>query len=83
MAKFEVSWLVQLHSSYQTESFKGYFKVLNKEVFGKVEVKKKEALRRVSFWDDLEKQRERLKKSSRVGLFWKRFPGDKNPGSVG
>ena len=40
------------------KALKGILKSWNKEVFGKVEVKKKEALRRVSFWDDLEKQRE-------------------------
>ena len=39
------------------KALKGILKSWNKEVFGKVEVKK-EALRRVSFWDDLEKQRE-------------------------
>ena len=30
----------------------------NKEVFVRVETKKKEALRRISFWDDLEKEKE-------------------------
>ena len=40
------------------KALKGILKSWNIEVFGKVEVKKKEALRRVSFWDDLEKQRE-------------------------
>ena len=39
------------------KSLKGILKSWNMEVFGKVEVKK-EALRRVLFWDDLEKQRE-------------------------
>ena len=37
---------------------KGILKTWNKEVFSKVEVKKKEALCRVSFWDHLEKDRE-------------------------
>ena len=40
------------------KALKGILKTWNREVFGKVEVKKKEALRRVSFWDDLEKERE-------------------------
>ena len=40
------------------KALKGLLKSWNMEVFGKVEVKKKEALQRVSFWDDLEKQRE-------------------------
>ena len=58
MAKFKVSWLVQLHSGCQLKALKGILKSWNMEVFGRVEVKKKEALQRVSFWDDLEKQRE-------------------------
>ena len=33
-------------------------KTWNREVFGKVETNKKDALRRVAFWDDLEKERE-------------------------
>ena len=40
------------------KALKGILKSWNMEVFGKVEVKKKEALQRISFWDDLEKQRE-------------------------
>ena len=37
---------------------KGILKVWNKEVFGRVETKKMEALRRVALWDDLEKEKE-------------------------
>ena len=58
------------------KALKGVLKTWNKEVFSKVDVKKKEALRRVLFWDDLEKDRElvfeerrkeqRPNKSSRV-----------------
>ena len=40
------------------KALKGILKSWNMEVFGRVEVKKREALQRVSFWDDLEKQRE-------------------------
>ena len=40
------------------KALKGILKSWNMEVFGKVEVKKKEVLQRVSSWDDLEKQRE-------------------------
>ena len=40
------------------KGFKGILKVWNKEVFGRVEANKLEALRRVSYWDDLEKDRE-------------------------
>ena len=40
------------------KALKGILKSWNMEVFGRVEVKKKEALQRVSFWDDLGKQRE-------------------------
>ena len=40
------------------KALKGILKSWNMEVFGRVEVKKKEALQRVSFWDGLEKQRE-------------------------
>ena len=39
------------------KALKGILKVWNKEVFGRVETKK-EALRRISFWDDLEKEKE-------------------------
>ena len=57
-------------------------------MFGRVETKKKDALWRVAFWDDLEKERElgleeieeqtKAKEELRVGLSWRRFPGDKN-----
>ena len=53
---------MKFHSSYtfilaaKLKALKGIL-TWNKEVFGKVEVKK-EALRRVLFWDDLEKDRE-------------------------
>ena len=40
------------------KAWKGILKVWNIEVFGRVETNKLEALRRVSFWDDLEKERE-------------------------
>ena len=40
------------------KALKGILKSWNMEVFGRVDVKKKEALQRVSFWDGLEKQRE-------------------------
>ena len=36
---------------------KGILRVWNKEVFGRVELQKKEALSRISFWDDLEKEK--------------------------
>ena len=90
---------MKFHGSYsfilatKLKALKGILKTWNKEVFGKVEVKKKDALHRVLFWDDLEKDRElvleerrkeqRPNKSSRVGLFWKRYPGDRNLGSFG
>ena len=37
---------------------KDIIKIWNREVFGRVESNKLEALRRVSFWDDLEKERD-------------------------
>ena len=40
------------------KALKGILKGWNKEAFGRVETKKKEALRRVVFWDDLEKEKE-------------------------
>ena len=40
------------------KTLKGILKVWNKEVFGRVESNTLEALRRVSYWDDLEKERE-------------------------
>ena len=40
------------------KALKGILKVCNKEVFGRVELKKKEALSRISFWDEVEKDKE-------------------------
>ena len=40
------------------KTLKGILKGWNKEVFGRVETKMKEALRRVVLWDDLEKEKE-------------------------
>ena len=39
------------------KALKGILKGWNKEALGRVETKKKEALRRVVFWDDLEKEK--------------------------
>ena len=41
----------------KVKALKGILRVWNKEVFGRVEVQKKEALSRISFWDDLEKEK--------------------------
>ena len=52
------------HGSYsfilaaKLKGLKDILKVWNREVFGRVEANKLEALRRVSYWDDLEKDRE-------------------------
>ena len=40
------------------KALKGILKVWNKEVFGSVEKKKKEALSRIAFWDEVEKEKE-------------------------
>ena len=40
------------------KALKGILKIWNREVFGKVELNKKEALRRISFWDEVEKGKE-------------------------
>ena len=40
------------------KGLKGKLKAWNKEVFGNVRTKKAEALHRVGFWDNLEKERE-------------------------
>ena len=73
-------------------NLEGILKVWNKEVFGRVETKK-EALRRVVFWDDLEKvkeltreeveERENAKRTIRTGLIWKRSLRDRNLESFG
>ena len=39
------------------KALKGILKAWNREVFGKIETNKEDALRRVSFWDDREKER--------------------------
>ena len=41
----------------KVKALKGILRVWNKEAFGRVEVQKKEALSRISFWDDLEKEK--------------------------
>ena len=43
--------------SAKLKALKGILKVWNKDVFGKVETNKKDALRRISLWDDREKVR--------------------------
>ena len=53
---------LQFHGSFsfilsaKLKVLKGILKSWNKEVFGKVETNKKDALRRMSFWDELEKE---------------------------
>ena len=39
------------------KALKGILKAWNIEVFGRVDIKKKEALNRISFWDDVEKEK--------------------------
>ena len=39
------------------KALKGMLKVWNRDVYGKVETNKKDALRKISFWDDREKVR--------------------------
>ena len=43
--------------STKLKALKGILKAWNREVFGKVETNKEDALRMVSFWDDREKER--------------------------
>ena len=53
---------LQFHGSFsfilttKLKALKGILKTWNTKVFGRVEANKKEALRRVTFWDDLEKE---------------------------
>ena len=54
---------LQYHGSFsfiissKLKALKGLLKTWNREVFGKVEYQKKDALRRASYWDELEKER--------------------------
>ena len=54
---------LQFHGSFsfiissKLRALKGLLKIWNREVFGKVEYQKKDALRRASYWDELEKER--------------------------
>ena len=54
---------LQYHGSFsfiisaKLKALKDLLKNWNREVFGKVEYQKKDALRRVSYWDELEKER--------------------------
>ena len=58
VAKSSVSWILQFHTFRKVKGPEGVLKNWNIDVFGKVETNKKEALRRVSYWGDLEKERE-------------------------
>ena len=58
MAKFSVLWFYSFILSAKLKALKGVLKTWNREVFGRVETNKKDALRRVAFWDDLEKERD-------------------------
>ena len=55
---------MQFHGSYsfilsaKLKALKGVLRNWNRDVFGKVETNKKDTLRRMSYWDDLEKERE-------------------------
>ena len=59
-------WWQSLHFSgsfsfilaFKLKNLKGILRAWNKEVFGRVELKMKEALSIISFWDDLEKEKE-------------------------
>ena len=54
---------LQYHGSFsfiissKLKALKGLLKIWNREVFGKVEYQKKDALCRASYWDELEKER--------------------------
>ena len=55
---------LQFYGSYsfilsaKLKALKGILKIWNRKVFSIVETNKKDALRRVTFWDDLEKERD-------------------------
>ena len=54
---------LQFHGSFsfiisaKLKALKDLLKIWNREVFGKVEYQKKDALRKVNYWDELEKDR--------------------------
>ena len=58
MAKPSLFWPFSFILASKLKALKGILRAWNKEVFGRVELKKKEALSRISFWDDLEKEKE-------------------------
>ena len=62
-------------------------KVWNKEVFGRVETKKKEALSWVSFWDDVKKDKElsleKVEEREMARDDYKKSLGDRNPKNSG
>ena len=86
---------LQFHGSFsfiltaKLKALKGILKTWNREVFGRVEANKKEALRMVIFWDDLKKERglgleeveERAK--ARDDFSWRGPPGTRNPERLG
>ena len=84
--QFFVSYSYILAS--KLKALKGILKVWNKEVYERIEVQKQEALCRVSFWDNLEKdmelsleevdERNKAKDDLKKWALWKRFLGDKS-----
>ena len=58
MAKPSISGSFSFVLASKLKALKGILKVWNEEVFGKVELKRKEALSRISFWDEVEKDKE-------------------------
>ena len=57
VAKSSIPWVLQLHTLRKTKSPERYSESLEQRCFWKVENNKKDALRRISFWDDREKVR--------------------------
>ena len=61
--------------SAKLKALKGILKAWNREFFGKVETNKEDALRRVSFWNDREKERglvlEEVEERAKAGVDFK------------
>ena len=57
VAKFPLLRLLQFHPLGKIKGAERYFEGLEKRGFWEIETNKEDALRRVSFWDDREKER--------------------------
>lgn len=93
MARVELLWLFRLYFASKLRALKVILKSWNREVFGRVEVKKSEALRKVGYFDQKEKKnlmtlkeaadRFLLMRITNIGPYWRKRHRGRNPKNFG